>query len=99
MEDILSVLVNYDVFNTVAVLGLVILSNIFTYKFVTREHTSMMETVLSSHHAERSRATEVINALRGIIYAFSDAQREDEQERRSPPRAHQTKSAGYIHRA
>lgn len=53
---------------------LLVLNNILVCKWMTRNHSNVLQRVKHAHSAERVRATETINALRGIIYAFKDAQ-------------------------
>ena len=60
------------------ILGMV-LNNLIVYKLMKHDHSKDMNALQRMNRSERKRATETINALRGIIWAFQDAVQEDEK--------------------
>lgn len=69
----------------VLVMLAMIANNLITYKLMTREGDKKLRLLSLANRSERRRSTETINALRGIIYAFSDAQQQDEEPEEIPP--------------
>ena len=61
------------------VIGLVMVNNFIVHKLCRRQQDKAIHEVNRANHAERLRACETINALRGVIYAFSDAQAHAEE--------------------
>jgi hypothetical protein len=88
MMEMLQELLNTVAQNDMLGLGLfcmvLMLTNYFTYTRTKRDGIKTIEIVQETNAMERARATEVITALRGIIYAFSDAQRELEKREEDP---------------